>query len=203
MVAAPGAGEDACDAVDRAEPHLVLLDWDHPGVNARSLIEHVRRSALTCARVMAISSRATEQHIVEGFELGLDEYMLRPYSLAVVAARVRSILRQNRPATAAPPEDFLQFHRLRIDLQDLRLVIEGAIVPLRPMEFRMLEFFMRQPERVFTRAQMVRRIWAGKWDVAERAVDVHVQRTRNALALHGCDNYLQTVRAFGYRLSVL
>lgn len=200
-VTAPRKGEDVQDVVDREKPHLVLVDWEHPGIDTRNLIDHIRHSAPPAARIIALSAYASEQQIVAGLELGLDEYMLRPYSLPVVAARARSILRAGQQALRE--SELLQFHRLRLDLLDLRLMVEDAIVPLRPMELRMLEFLMRHPERVFTRSQMLERVWTAEWRVAERAVDVHVQRTRKTLALYGCGNYLQTVRSFGYRLSVL
>lgn len=195
-----GRGEDALAAIDRDQPHLVMLDWEYPGVVTANLIRHIRRDAPTQrALLMALSLDSSEQQIVSGFELGVDDYVVKPYSLAVILARVRAVLRPIRRETDEP--EVLQFHQLRMDLSDVRVMIEDHIVSLRPMEFRVLSFLMRHPERVFTRAQMLSRIWARDARADPRAVDVIIQRTRKALACFGCGEYLQTVRAVGYRLS--
>lgn len=201
-VTTPRTREDARKAIDREGPELVLLDWEHPTHNAQNLIEHIRHGAPPpIARIMALSSYSGEQQIVAGFDLGLDDFVTRPYSMPLLAARARAILRAS--GRGRGQRDFLSFHRLCMDMRDLRLMVENQIVPLRPMELRLLELLMRHPERVFSRQQVVQRIWNHELSVAERAVDVHVQRTRKTLARFGCGDYLQTVRGFGYRLSVL
>ncbi len=193
-------GEDPLAAIDRHRPHLVMLDWEYPGLPAASLIRHLHREIPPArARLMALSLYASEQQVVSGFELGVDDYVARPYSLGEVVARVRAVLRTRR--SESEDSDVIRFHRLRMDLIDRRLMIEGRIVSLRPMEFRLLEFLMRQPERVFTRDHMRKAVWPRDAAVDPRAVDVNVQRARKALARHGCGHYLQTVRAVGYRLS--
>jgi two-component system phosphate regulon response regulator PhoB len=193
-------GEDALAAIDRHRPHLVMLDWEYPGVPAANLIRHIHQETPAArARLIALSLYASEQQVVSGFELGVDDYVARPYSLGEVVARVKAVLRTRRPESEDP--NVIRFHRLRMDLTDHRLMIEGHIVALRPMEFRLLEFLVRQPERVFTREQMRREVWPRDTAVDPRAIDVNVQRARKALARHGCGHYLQTVRAVGYRLS--
>lgn len=193
-------GEDAIAAIDRDRPHLVMLDWEYPGVAAASLIRHLHRETPAArARLIALSLYSSEQQIVSGFELGVDDYVARPYSLREVVARVKAVLRSRH--LKSEDSDVVEFHRLRMDLTDRRLMIESHIVALRPMEFRLLEFLMRQPERVFTREQVRNAVWPRDTSVDARAVDVNVQRARKALARHGCGHYLQTVRAVGYRLS--
>lgn len=193
-------GEDALEAIDRNQPHLVMLDWEHPAVPAHSLIRHLQRDEPSKrARLIALSLSSSEEQIVSGFELGVDDYVVRPYSLPVLLARVRAILRAGRLTPEEP--DVLEFHRLRLDLTDRRLMVGIQIVPLRPMEYRLLEFLMRHPERVFSRAHVINEVWPREARVDGRAVDVNVQRARKALARHGCGDYLQTVRAVGYRLS--
>jgi two-component system phosphate regulon response regulator PhoB len=192
-------GEDAVAAVERERPHLVMLDWEYPGVGAR-LLKHLQREApARRTRLMALSLYSDEQQIVAGFEFGVDDYIARPYSLPELLARVRAVLRPSRVAAEDP--DFIQVQRLRADLRDLRLLVDGQIVQLRPMEFRLLSYLMRYPERLFTRDQLLARVWPFDSQADTRAVDVTVQRTRRALSQHGCGGYLQTVRAFGYRLS--
>lgn len=193
-------GEDALAAIDRHRPHLVMLDWEHPAVSAASLIRHLHQETpADRARLIALSLYSTERQIVSGFELGVDDYVGRPYSLSEVVARVRAVLRTRR--SESQESDVIEFHRLRMDLTHRRLMIEGRIVSLRPMEFRLLEFLLRQPERAFTREQMRKAVWPRGTAADYRAVDVNVQRARKSLARHGCGHYLQTVRAVGYRLS--
>jgi two-component system phosphate regulon response regulator PhoB len=196
--------EDALKSIDRNQPHLVVLDWEYPGSVIARVMNHVRREAPPMRpRLMALSQFSSEQQIVAGFELGLDDFVVRPFSAAVLVAKVKAVLRPRRPT--AQVSSHLEFQQLRLDLQYLNLVIEGSVVRLRPMEFQLLKFLMLHPERVFTREQMLRRVWARdgrpRAEVDQRAVDVIVQRTRQALARHGCGGYLQTVRGFGYRLS--
>jgi two-component system, OmpR family, phosphate regulon response regulator PhoB len=196
-----GGDEDALDAMDRSRPHLVMLDWEHSSIAAHSLIRRIQRDEPSKrARLMALSPNSNEDQIVAGFELGVDDYVVRPYSLPVLMARVRALLR----AGYLPPEapDILEFHRLRMDLIQRQLTIGTISVVLRPMEYRLIEFLMHHPERVFTREQMLSSgIWPSDSRADRRAVDVTVQRARKALSRHACGDYLQTVRAVGYRLS--
>jgi two-component system phosphate regulon response regulator PhoB len=194
------SGEDAVEAVARHRPHLVVLDWEYPGIVATRLIRHIHSEVpAKRTRLMALSLYSSDHQIVAGLELGLDDYVVRPFSVAVLMARVRAVLRPLRPT----PEEaqLLQFERLRVDLTEMRAMIDEHIVRLRPMEFRLLAFLMRYPERVFAREQLLSRVWDRDCPSDERAVDVNIQRTRKALAQFGCGDYLQTVRAFGYRLS--
>jgi two-component system phosphate regulon response regulator PhoB len=195
-------GEDALASLDQCRPHLVMLDWEHPSVSAARLIHYVQRDAPTQrARLMALSQYSSEQMILSVFELGVDDYVVRPYSLPVLLARVRAVLRRLRPDT--PAQQVLEFHRLRMDLNDLRIMVDDQLVHLRPTEFRLLELLMRHPERVFSREQILNSLWTANARVDMRAVDVNVQRARKALSHHGCGYYLQTVRSFGYRLSAV
>ncbi len=200
IVSTLSSGEDALEAIDRDRPHLIMLDWEYPGIVAIRLIRHIQREApAQRARLMALSLFSGEHQVVAGLEQGIDDYVVRPYSVPVLVARVRAMLRSMRIAVQEP--EFLEFQSLRIDLSDHRVMIGEYIVPLRPMEFRLLVFLARNPERVFAREQLLTRIWGRDCAADERAVDVTIQRTRKALARHGCSDYLQTVRAFGYRLS--
>ena len=200
-VAAFSHGEDIADAIDRERPDLVMVDWEYPGSVTSHIVRHLQREVpATRALLMALSLYSGEQQIVSGFELGVDDYVVRPYSPSVLLARVRAVLRSRN---TVDERQWLEFHQLRMDLDDHRLMIEDRVVRLRPMEFRLLKFLMRHPERVFTREQLISHVWTRDAAVDARAVDVIVQRTRKALTRHDCGGYLQTVRAFGYRLSVL
>jgi two-component system phosphate regulon response regulator PhoB len=193
-------GEDAATVIDRDQPHLVMLDWDLPGVVALDLLRHIRRDKGSKApRLIALSMLSGEQQVVAGLELGLDDYVAKPFSAREVVSRVRALL---RPFTTDRDDDgYLEFHCLRMDASEGRVTVRDRTVSLRAMEFRLLEFLMRHPERAFQRERLLQLVWGHDSRAEMRAVDVTVQRIRRALLPHACDAYLQTIRAVGYRLS--
>ena len=196
-----GSGEDPVKIVEANNPHLVILDWDLPGVMTMALVRCATRHSPreTAPRLMAVSAHAGDHHVAEGLDLGLDDYVIKPYSIPEVLARVRALLRPtgaNRDAS-----QLLEFHGLKLEAADARTVVSGHRVHLRAVEFRLLEFLMRNPERAFSRGQLLNQAWGRDRNADERAVDVTVQRIRKALLSHGWSGYLQTVRGVGYRLS--
>ncbi len=193
-------GEDARVAVDRDNPHLVMIDWDLPAVIAMDLVRHIRRDTMSKGpRLIALSSFASEQHVVSGFELGVDDYVIKPFSVPEVVARVRAVL---RPIRAAETDvNYLEFRELQMDASAGRLTLEGKTVSLRNMEFQLLLFLMRRPERAYGREALLHQVWGRDSRAGIRAVDVTIQRLRRALSPHQCGDYLQTIRGIGYRLS--
>ena len=192
--------EDAFAAIDHHNPHLVMLDWDPLDVISVQFVRHLQQLASNLApRLIALSAFAGEQHILSGFELGIDDYVVKPFSVAELVARVRAVLRSARADDADP--NHLEFCQLRMDAGEGRVTVRDGTVNLRGMEFRLLEFLMRHPERAFGREALLRRVWGHNCRADQRAVDVTVQRMRRALTPHRCDGYVQTVRGVGYRLS--
>ena len=186
--------------IERERPDLVMLDWDLPGVVAVDLVGCIRRAKFgTPPRVIILSNRNDEHQVVTGFECGADDYVIKPYSVPEAVARVRAVLRscQHEPDQS----HLLSFRELQINVRDVSLTARNHPVALRATEFRLLEFLVRNPERVFTRTQLLDRVWARESSAEERAVDVTVQRLRKSLARHHCAGYLQTVRSVGYRIS--
>jgi two-component system phosphate regulon response regulator PhoB len=198
-VVAGEAGDAALAALEEL-PHLVMLDWDLPAVITMQLVHHARRRSPDDApRLMAFSSFAGEQHVVSGFEQGVDDYVVKPYSVPEVVARARAVLRPRRTAAAA--RERLEFGPLSLDPGSNRLAVYGREVSLRSMELRLLGFLMRHPERAFAREGLLKRVWGPESRASLRAVNVTVQRVRQALAPHDCGHYLQSVRGVGYVLS--
>ncbi len=194
-------GEDARLAVDRDEPHLIMMDWDLPAMIAMDLVRHIRgRAAARGPRLIALSSFGSEQHVVSGFDLGVDDYVIKPFSVPEVVARVRAVLRPMR--TAAEDSSYFEFRELRVDSNDSRVTVLDRTVALRKMEFQLLLFLVRRAERAFSRETLLQQVWGSQSQAGVRAVDVTIQRIRRALAPHDCDRYLQTIRGMGYRLSV-
>jgi two-component system phosphate regulon response regulator PhoB len=194
-------GEDPVKAVAAHHPHLVILDWDLPSVVTMALVRCAASQSdrNDTPRLMAVSSHAGEQHVSEGLDLGLDDYVTRPYSLPEVLARVRALLRPGSWVSEQPR--LLEFHGLKLEVSEARAFVAGQRVHLRAIEFRLLEFLMRHPERAFTRTQLLDQAWGRERSADERAVDVTVQRIRKTLQSYNWSDYLQTVRGVGYRLS--
>jgi two-component system, OmpR family, phosphate regulon response regulator PhoB len=199
-VSVPDGFEDACAALERERPQLVMVDWDLPSVITTHLLSWVRRPSLEGPpRLIALSSFTGEQHVVSAFEQGLDDYIVKPFSVAEVVARAQAVVRSLR--TPQPSLDQLEFGPLSFDISGNRVTARNRPVSLRTMELRLLGFLMRHPERAFIREALLERVWGPESRVGLRAVNVTVQRIRRALAPHGCRQYLQTVRGVGYVLS--
>jgi len=193
--------EDAAEAIDRRDPHLVMLDLDLPGAITMVLMRHAiqRASRDRKLRLMAVSVYSGEHRIVDALEQGLDDYVVKPFSVPEVVARVRALL---RPVGAAKGDlRSLEFYQLRLDLVEQRTTLRGERIHLRAAEFRLLEFLMRHAERAYSREQLLSQVWGHNCDADPRAVDVTVQRIRRSLEPRGWCGYLQTVRGVGYRLS--
>jgi two-component system phosphate regulon response regulator PhoB len=194
--------DGARTALQCESPQLLIVDWDLPAVITLQLVRWAHRPSpdREPARLIALSSFSGEQHVVSGFEQGVDDYVVKPFSVAEVVARVNAVLRSTRTMTTAPV-DQLEFAQLSLDTGANRLQVRDRPVSLRAMELRLLNFLMRHPERPFTREALLQRVWGMDAHVGLRAVNVTVQRVRQALAPHGCDGYLRSVRGIGYVLS--
>ncbi|MDA8349742.1 MAG: winged helix-turn-helix domain-containing protein, partial [Pseudomonadota bacterium] len=127
-----------------------------------------------------------------------DDYVTKPFSPRELIARINAVLRRTG---ASGLDHVVEFEALKLDQQGQRITVDGATVPLGPTEYRMLEFFMTHPERVFSRDQLLDRLWGGNVYVEERTIDVHVRRLRKSLEKFGLDRFVQTVRGSGYRFS--
>lgn len=193
--------EDAAAArralVDHS-PDLVLLDWMLPDLSGLELARALRRDEATREiPIIMLTARAAEDDKVLGLESGADDYLTKPFSARELVARIQALLRR----AAGAEGEALAVGELRLDPASHRVSADGAEVTLGPTEYRLLKFFMSQPERVFSRAQVLDRVWGGNVYIEERTVDVHIRRLRKALAPHRCDSYIQTVRGSGYRFS--
>ena len=180
-------------------PDLLLVDWmlpDHSGVE---LTRALRRDKHTeDLPVIMLTARAAEQDKVTGLEVGADDYLTKPFSTRELVARIHAVLRRTAPEGVGGT---LEAGPLSIDTNGHRVSANGATVTVGPTEYRLLKFFMENPDRVYTRGQVLDRVWGGSVYIEERTVDVHVRRLRKALEPAGCDWMVQTVRGSGYRFS--
>ena len=202
------AGFEVREAADSREarqsladrrPDLLLIDWMLPDMSGLELTRVLKRDRETRdLPVILLTARAEEGDKVTGLDSGADDYITKPFSPRELVARIHAVLRRGG---AGGLESCVQFESLQLDPQAQRISVEGETVPLGPTEYRMLEFFMTHPERVFSREQLLDRLWGGNVYVEERTIDVHVRRLRKSLEKYGLDRLVQTVRGSGYRFS--
>jgi two-component system phosphate regulon response regulator PhoB len=190
----------AAVAIVERPPHLVIVDWDMPGFTALDLIEGIRAArAPQSVRLIIMSALAGEHNVVAGLNFGADDYIVKPFSLREVVARVGSVLRSR---LHAPQPTIIGCDALVLDSSTTRVTIHGQSVNVRGMEYRLLEFLVSNLGRTFNRTQLLTQVWGDDSQVDERTVDVNMQRLRRALSEAGYEAYIQTVRGFGYRFAV-
>jgi two-component system, OmpR family, phosphate regulon response regulator PhoB len=191
-------GEEAMERVAEALPDLILLDWMMPHVSGLEVCRRIRaRPETRGIPILMLSARSEEVDKVRGLETGADDYVIKPYSVAELMARLRAHLRRVRPAVAGT---VLDWQDIRLDPETHRVTRAGTALKLGPTEFRLLSCLMERPGRVFSREQLLDRVWGRDIYVDSRTVDVHVGRLRKALMATGGDDPLRTVRGAGYSL---
>ncbi len=191
--------EQARHAISELYPSLILLDWMLPGVSGVEFARSLKRDDLTREiPIIMLTARGEEDDKVRGLESGADDYVTKPFSTRELLARIRVVMRRAAPHAG---EDLVRVENLTLDPASHRVSADGQTVDLGPTEFRLLHFFMTHAERVYSRSQLLDRVWGTNVYIEERTVDVHIRRLRKALEPTGCDGLLQTVRGAGYRLS--
>ena len=187
-------------AIGQERPDLILLDWMLPGVSGLDFVRKLRRGDSTRdIPVVMLTAKGEECDRLSGFDAGADDYVVKPFSVKELTARIRAVLKRTTPVG---DDDPIEIGGLRLDSVSHRVTARGEIIRIGPTEFRMLHFFMGHPERVFTRSQLLDRVWGSNVYIEERTVDVHIRRLRKALSEHGFDRFVQTVHGTGYRFSM-
>ncbi|MEY4871496.1 MAG: phosphate regulon transcriptional regulatory protein PhoB [Pseudomonadota bacterium] len=191
-------GEDALLLVDEDNPDMVILDWMMPKVSGIEVCRRLKmRPETRSIPVIMLSARADEVDRVRGLETGADDYVIKPYSMVELMARARAQIRRVRPSTVGVT---LQFEDIRLDPESHRVYRADKVLKLGPTEFRLLSAFMEKPGRVWSREQLLDRVWGRDIYVDTRTVDVHVGRLRKTLCVHGDIDPIRTVRGSGYAL---
>lgn len=191
-------GEEALTLIQERQPDLLLLDWMLPGMSGIEICRGLRRRPETQSLpIIILTARGEETDRLRGLETGADDFITKPFSPAELIARIRAVLRRVRPAFGAQS---LSFHDLSMDLVAHRVFRAGREIHLSPTEFRLLRHFLENPGRVFSRAQLLDRVWGGEIDIELRTVDATIRRLRRALNEGEGEDLLRTVRAEGYSL---
>ena len=191
-------GEDGLILVDENDPDLIVLDWMMPQLSGIEVCRRLKSNSKTRQiPVIMLSARAEEVDRVRGLETGADDYVVKPYSVIELMARIKAHLRRIRAAAVG---DRLEYGDIMLNPETHKVFRSQSELKLGPTEFRLLSTFMEKPGRVWSRDQLLDRVWGRDIYVDTRTVDVHVGRLRKALCQHGGDDPLRTVRGAGYAL---
>ena len=197
-VSRAGTGDEALLLVEEETPDIVVLDWMLPGVSGIEICRRLKsRSDTRHLPIIMLSARTEEVDRVRGLETGADDYVVKPYSIVELMARVRTQLRRTRPAMTGQR---LECGDIVLDAETHRVMRAGTPLKLGPTEFKLLTTFMEKPGRVWSREQLLDRVWGRDVYVDTRTVDVHIGRLRKALGRHGGNDPIRTVRGAGYAL---
>ena len=203
------AGFDTLEAEDCREarqlltderPALALIDWMLPDMSGLELTRLLRRdNEFEDLAVIMLTARADEHDKVTGLEGGADDYVTKPFSPRELVARIQAVLRRS----GSGESEFIVAGDIELDAAAHRVTVNSQEVHLGPTEYRLLKYLLTHADRVYSRNQLLDRVWGANVYVEERTVDVHVRRLRKALTEHGVERYIQTIRGAGYRFSVL
>ena len=194
-----GSALEARDKLATMTPDLVLLDWMLPGQSGFEFARNLRRHPVhRQVPVIMLTARDQAEDKVAALDIGADDYVSKPFSIAELLARIKAVLRRSSDNSAT---EIMAIGTLRLDPGSHRVSITGEPLELAPMEYQLLLFFMTHRERVYSRQQLISLVWgSGAW-VEDRTVDVHIRRLRKVLEPSGHDQLIQTVRGSGYRFS--
>ena len=180
-------------------PDLALIDWMLPDMSGLELTRTLKRDKeFEDLAIIMLTARADERDKVSGLEGGADDYITKPFSPRELVARIKAVLRRAGNST----DEVVSAGVLELDAAGHRVLSSGQEIKLGPTEYRLLHFLMTHAERVYSRTQLLDRVWGANVYVEERTVDVHIRRLRKALDGVSADDYIQTVRGAGYRFSI-
>ena len=191
-------GNEGLKELKKFQPHLLLLDWMLPDLSGIDICKSIRReSNLKNLPIIMLTAKGESEDKIKGLNSGADDYITKPFSFNEVLARINALLRRSEPNTVA---DNLEYEDLKLDRIEKRVYRGEKHIDLGPTEFRLLEFFLVNPKRVYTRDQILENVWPNNINVESRTIDVHIRRLRQAINIVGKKELIRTVRSSGYSL---
>jgi two-component system phosphate regulon response regulator PhoB len=193
-------GEEGIQSIKKNVPDLVILDWMLPDFSGIEVCKQIKKiNKLKNIPVLMLTAKSEEEDKVRGFESGVDDYVTKPFSYKEILLRVKSLLKRTKPTLV---EDISIFHDLKVDRITKRIFRGDKEIKVGPTEFRLLDFFIKSPKRVYSREQLLNNIWGNEINVEARTVDVHIRRLRKAINIEGLPELIRTVRSSGYSLDI-
>jgi two-component system phosphate regulon response regulator PhoB len=181
-------------------PDLILADWMMPMMTGLELAKRLKREENTAEiPIILLTAKSDEDDKINGFEAGIDDYVVKPFSPRELLARIKAVLRRGN---ADLDGKGLTAGQILLDRSARKVHLAKEEINLGPLEFKLLEFFMLHPDRVYSREQLLDRVWGGNVYIEDRTVDVHIRRLRKSISVLNHDSMIQTVRGAGYRFSV-
>jgi len=200
QVTAAGSAEQAQQILEDHRVDLLILDWMLPGISGVELARRLKKQpGLKDLPIILLTARGEEEDKIRGLEIGADDYMTKPFSPKELIARIKAVMRRSGKL---PESGQLSLGDLILDLEQHRLTIAGKTLDVSPTEFRLMQFFMTNPDKVYSRTHLLDQVWGRSVYIEERTVDVHIRRLRKILAEYDREELIQTVRGFGYRFSM-
>ena len=191
-------GNEGLKDLKKFEPNLLLLDWMLPDLSGIEICKSIRKNtSFKNLPVIMLTAKGEEEDKIKGLDSGADDYLTKPFSYNELLARIKAILRRSDPKTVS---DTLEFNDLRLDILEKRVFRDSIEIKLGPTEFRLLEFFLINPKRVFSRDQILENVWPNNINVETRTIDVHVRRLRKSININNNKELIRTVRSSGYSL---
>lgn len=191
-------GNEGLKDLKKFEPNLLLLDWMLPDLSGIEICKSIRKNtSFKNLPVIMLTAKGEEEDKIKGLDSGADDYLTKPFSYNELLARIKAILRRSDPKTVS---DTLEFDDLRLDRLEKRVFRDSIEIQLGPTEFRLLEFFLTNPKRVFSRDQILENVWPNNINVETRTIDVHIRRLRKSININNNKELIRTVRSSGYSL---
>ena len=193
-------GEEAIQNIKKCIPDLIILDWMLPDFSGIEVCKQIKKiNKLKNIPVLMLTAKSEEEDKIRGFESGVDDYVTKPFSYKEILLRVKSLLKRTHPSLV---EDISVFHDLKVDRIARRIYRADKEIKLGPTEFKLLDFLIKNPQRVYSREQLLINIWGNEINVEDRTVDVHIRRLRKAINIEGTVELIRTVRSSGYSLDI-
>ena len=191
-------GEDAIRSIKDQNPDLILLDWMLPDISGIEVCRNLKRiNLLKNIPIIMLTAKGEEEDKLKGFKTGADDYVTKPFSQKELIARVDALLKRAKPNAV---EDVVIFEDLKVDRAQKRVFRGEKEVELGPTEFKLIDFLIKNPKRVYSREQILNNVWGDNVYVESRTIDVHIRRVRKAINIDGKKDLIRTVRSSGYSL---
>jgi two-component system phosphate regulon response regulator PhoB len=199
-VTAVASAELALQTLADKTMDLLVLDWMLPGISGVELARRLKNDPhYKQLPIILLTARGEEADKIRGLEIGADDYMTKPFSPKELVARIKAVMRRSGKLNESGQ---ISVDNIVLDPEQHRLSIEGKILEISPTEFKLMQFFMSNPDKVYSRTHLLDQVWGRSVYIEERTVDVHIRRLRKILADYGREDLIQTVRGFGYRFSI-